>query len=408
MTSDPFFFPAGQTGCLLVHGFSGSPAEMRELGRSLATHDHTVLGLRLAGHVDDPLALHLTPWRDWLASARQGFVTLAERCERVVLVGFSLGGALAALLAYEMPVAGLVMLSTPASLQGDRRLVALPFVRQVLPWYYPYARANFATPAVRADILARAPVGTDLDDPSVQEHIRRNVKISIPAIDELRQCLAAARQILPALSAPALVMQGRLDTVAPPESAQTIYTRLGSTQKELVYWEDTGHQLLVDGPHRRAIYRRVADFVKSVGQLHGRGGTIEGETNPRGRHGAYSGLTPPALVGRSDRYRPHPIQRPRLSAAGLPKSRRAFCPLHQVGRATYLCPARFVDLSLPPALHSAPSICGCRGSPPTLGADKLPPRPGYPNTDRGVYRRLSGRRYCRLRAAEWGSFRYQF
>jgi carboxylesterase len=264
MTSDPFFFVGGSSGCLLVHGFSGSPAEMRQLGQYLAQQGLTVLGIRLAGHHDDPVALHLTPWHDWLASARLGLATLAARCERVVLVGFSLGGALTALLAHETAVAGLVMLATPVALQGDRRLVGLPLVRQVLPWYYPFARANFASPAVRAELLARAPEGTDLDDPSVQAHIRRSVKISIPAIDELRQCLAAAHRALPTIQTPALVMQGRNDTVAAAHSATKIYERLGSAQKQLVYWDETGHQLLVQGPYRQEIYQRVADFAQSV------------------------------------------------------------------------------------------------------------------------------------------------
>jgi carboxylesterase len=264
MSSDPFYFSRGSTGCLLVHGFSGSPAEMRALACHLAQQDVTVLGVRLAGHYGDPLALHYTPWRDWLLSVRQAYATLAERCERVVLVGFSLGGALSALLAHERAVAGLAILAMPIALQGDRRLAALPLVRQLLPWYYPYAHADFSSPVVRSDLLARAPTGTDLDDPSVQAQIRRSVKISIPAIDELRQCLAAACRVLPALPTPALVMQGRNDTVAPAQSAKTIFERLGSAQKEIVYWDDTGHQLLVDGPHRVAIYQRVATFVKRV------------------------------------------------------------------------------------------------------------------------------------------------
>ncbi len=48
--AEPFFFPAGQTGCLLVHGLTGTPKEMYWMGEYLSAHGITVLGVRLAGH----------------------------------------------------------------------------------------------------------------------------------------------------------------------------------------------------------------------------------------------------------------------------------------------------------------------------------------------------------------------
>jgi esterase/lipase len=56
-------------------------------------------------------------------------------------------------------------------------------------------------------------------------------------------------------------MQGRNDLVAPAESPDAIISQIGSEQRELVWWENTGHQLLVIGPHRKAIYRRIAEFL---------------------------------------------------------------------------------------------------------------------------------------------------
>jgi carboxylesterase len=47
-SAEPFYFPGGKTGCLLVHGFTGSPKEMRWMGEYLAGQGYTVLGVRLA------------------------------------------------------------------------------------------------------------------------------------------------------------------------------------------------------------------------------------------------------------------------------------------------------------------------------------------------------------------------
>ena len=69
--AEPFFYPGNETGCLLIHGFTGAPTEMQPLGKYLADCGYSVLGIRLAGHGTGrrpggrcPLvtAFHLSPW----------------------------------------------------------------------------------------------------------------------------------------------------------------------------------------------------------------------------------------------------------------------------------------------------------------------------------------------------------
>ncbi len=66
-TAEPFVFPGGPVGCLLVHGFTGTPKEMRWLGEYLAGQGHTVLGVRLAGHATQPEDMIRARWWDWAA-----------------------------------------------------------------------------------------------------------------------------------------------------------------------------------------------------------------------------------------------------------------------------------------------------------------------------------------------------
>ena len=47
---EPFFMPGNQIGCLLIHGFTGAPKEMRWLGDHLANEgtlcwDHAYSGM---------------------------------------------------------------------------------------------------------------------------------------------------------------------------------------------------------------------------------------------------------------------------------------------------------------------------------------------------------------------------
>ncbi|NNJ09497.1 alpha/beta fold hydrolase [Chloroflexales bacterium ZM16-3] len=258
--TDPFFFHGGPSGCLLIHGFTGGPDEIQGLGEHLASAGHTVLGLRLPGHHGPPDDLASVRWADWLAAVSDGLASLRARCATVSLVGFSLGGALALLAAADQHVDRLALIATPMYLHGGWPVHTLALGRHVMPWYYPLAKASFADPELRAQIMRRAP-DADIDDPQVQSRLRGEVRISIAALDELRMALIHARRALRRVRAPILVMHGRADEVAPLSSPQIILRGVASPRRELVWWDGTGHQLLIHGPHRQAIYRRVETFL---------------------------------------------------------------------------------------------------------------------------------------------------
>jgi carboxylesterase len=236
---------------------------MRGLGEYLAAQGATVLAVRLAGHGSTPEDLQQTRWRDWLASAEQGLQQLQQHCARIIVVGFSLGGALSIMMHHmhrRAQVEKLVLLATPLWLQGDWRLHLLPIARYVVPWFYPLENADLSDPFIQARIRHSAP-DANLDDPATREALRRNVRLPVAAIHELQRVLRVARKHAPRVTTPTLMMHGRDDDTAPPASADELLQRLGSREKRLVWWEQTGHQLLVVGPHREAIYARVAAFI---------------------------------------------------------------------------------------------------------------------------------------------------
>ncbi len=226
-TTEPFFFAGGDTGCLMIHGFGGSPAETYELGQQLAARGHTVCGVRLAGHGGTAEAFYQSRWPAWLASVEQGYDQLRPRCRQVVVVGFSLGGVLGLLLTQRRPVAGLVTMGSRVLVGRTPRFVLAPLLRHVVGWRDP----------------------------------------SLGATAELGGAVRHARRVLPLVQVPALVMHGRDDAIVAPANAEAILRGLASAQKELVWWDNTGHQMLVEGPHRAEVYARIVAFVAGLTPL---------------------------------------------------------------------------------------------------------------------------------------------
>ena len=93
-TAEPFFFPGGSTGVLLVHGFTGAPKEMRWMGEYLHEQGYSVLGVRLAGHATQMEDLNHVKWSDWLNSVEDGYHILKGASEKIVIAGLSMGGIL--------------------------------------------------------------------------------------------------------------------------------------------------------------------------------------------------------------------------------------------------------------------------------------------------------------------------
>lgn len=124
----------GPVGMLLCHGFTGSPASMRPWADHLAAAGFSVEVPRLPGHGTSWQQLNRTQWHDWFAEVERSLLTLAERCDQVVVGGLSVGGCLALRLAevHGSLVRGLVLVN-PAIASSNRALVALPVLRRVRP-----------------------------------------------------------------------------------------------------------------------------------------------------------------------------------------------------------------------------------------------------------------------------------
>jgi carboxylesterase len=94
-TTEPFFWTGGRdVGCLLIHGFTGTPYEMRFLGERLHAAGYSVGGVRLAGHATRVEDLAQSGWSDWDQSVEDGFEQLSRHCSRIVGIGLSMGALL--------------------------------------------------------------------------------------------------------------------------------------------------------------------------------------------------------------------------------------------------------------------------------------------------------------------------
>jgi carboxylesterase len=252
--AEPFFFPGNRTGCLLIHGFTGSPFEMRPMGEYLAGRGYTTLGVRLFAHATQPEDMVRATWQDWMRSVIGGWHLLQGACDRIYLLGLSMGGLLSLMFAAQpyaerYPVAGVVAMSTPYALRPDPRL---PYIK-LLRWFMPR--------------LEKGP--NDFQDAqAAQTHVAYPY-YPTRAIAELRDLVAEVQAALPEVKAPVLLVHSRLDTAngdIDPESMQHIYEQLGSQDKEMLWLESSGHVITRD-QERERLFLAAGEFIERTTKI---------------------------------------------------------------------------------------------------------------------------------------------
>ena len=242
--------PRAQAGVLLLHGFTGTPFEMRLLGESLASDGFAVEGPALAGHVGTTRDLSRTRWPDWLQSAERSLDSLATRCEKVGVCGLSMGALLTAELARRRPsqVAAIGMLAT--ALWLPERAVR-------------FERAISSVPVLREIALPKL-AGSDIRDPEMK---RRNkiaqggAGMPLPALHSLVELGLYLRPRLGGVSQPALVAHGRHDHTIPFACMAEVTRALGSRVITELVLEESFHVLTLD-LERDTVFRAVAAHMR--------------------------------------------------------------------------------------------------------------------------------------------------
>jgi carboxylesterase len=261
----PFVLGDGPGQALLIHGFPGTPAEMRPMATLLARAGWQAHGLLLPGMGADIARLPEMRQSLWLDAARAAWLARLAADPAALLVGNSMGAALALRLAAEAPPGRLILVSPFWNLGGLGTL--LPLLKHVIRTFAPFSRANFGDPVLRRELQRLAP-GIDLDDPTTVSELRTQLRVSTAVLDEVRLLGLAAHEAAGRVRAPVLVLQGTDDRVVRRGSTRRLLLRLAGPVE---YHElPAEHDLvLLDGPTGKQATFIVETSLRTAGPTAG-------------------------------------------------------------------------------------------------------------------------------------------
>ena len=235
-------YKKGPVGCLLVHGFTGSPKEIVELAEYLVRHNITVSSPTLPGHGTHSADLFNYTWRDWYNCVKDAYDELASQCEEIFVVGLSMGGTLALHLAAHNSVDGIV--SMAAALDLPRRKKYMVRILKVI--------IKFHKKRGREDVR----------DKSAKSRLDSYQRYPLYAANQVFQLIDHVRNDLPEIIAPILILHSKYDNTVPFSNSELIFNSVSSKDKRKVDLEQSYHVITVDFDKEK-VEDEVFDFIQS-------------------------------------------------------------------------------------------------------------------------------------------------
>jgi carboxylesterase len=233
---------AGPQGLLLLHGFGGTPSLWTTVANGAAVAGITFRAPLLPGHGTDTADLGRMRFGDWVEATATQVTLLSQRCDQVVLGGFSAGGAVAAAVAATVPVDGLVLVNP--LLAVDEEVTELVVEADESGW------GELPEPDL------------DLADPTGGVGYAHYDAIPTGTLRSVHEHLPSALAGLAGMSAPALLVASRQDHVVGTEWVQVVANRL-RTPPEVV-WLDESHHVAPLDLERDQLAAAIVRFVFSL------------------------------------------------------------------------------------------------------------------------------------------------
>jgi carboxylesterase len=239
--AEPYSHDGGDTGVLLLHGFTGSPKSMKPWGEFLASHGYTVRVPRLPGHGTRWQDMNITTWQDWYAEADRSFRELAARSSQVFVMGLSMGGSLTLRL---------------AEMKGD----AIAGIVLVNPAVHSERPDRFALPIIKHVIGSFPGISNDIKKPGQDEGAYD--RIPLKAAHSLTHLWSAVKTDIAAIDQPLLLFRSAEDHVVEASNAAWILSHVSSTDVREIVLMDSFHVATLDND-ADLIHRESLDFLRA-------------------------------------------------------------------------------------------------------------------------------------------------
>lgn len=240
----PIFYPAAQPSSthavLLLHGFTGSPLDLKKLTNFLKNQGCACYAPIYSGHGLGAEALMNTSVDLWWQDALSAFEFLQSHgYAHISVIGHSMGGVFALRLAQ---LHQLTSVSTMCSPIQKRPVDDLK--NRLINYAQEYKKFE-QKQAIQ-----------------IEQEVAEFAVSDFSILDKLSEFTALTGENLAKVECPVQVLQGELDDLCYQDSAALIYQQVSSTSREIKTYPNSGHMLMQEADHHQ-VFRDIVSLLGS-------------------------------------------------------------------------------------------------------------------------------------------------
>jgi len=226
-------------GVYIIHGFSNTTYEVKELAKFLGNSGFHTIANNLPGHGTTVEECNRVKYTDWIQASKQDVATLASKSKKIYIIGCSMGAVLSLYLASIFPINGVIVAGT------------------VLKFKNPF-EVNFLVPLFGRFI-------------KVSKKIKKNKKTkfygyrSYPllALLQFRKLNKIVRKKLGTISSPILIIHSNNDNMSMRKNLSIVKHSIKSKKKQILIVDNAHHNLFDENPDQKLIFNEVLQFLNS-------------------------------------------------------------------------------------------------------------------------------------------------
>ncbi len=242
------FNPNAKNGVYLIHGFSSTTYEVKKLAQHLANQGYYVQADNLPGHATSIEDCNLTTHSEWLNFMEQKIATMYTTCDKVIVMGVSMGGVIALHLGTIFPLDGVVAAGTLFKFKNEFNVRILVRFLHRFKTQIP-KRKTFDPEALKI----------------INHDFYGYTHYPLIALNEMRKMVDKVRNKIHKISSPVLLIHSKIDKTALFENYELIKNLLTTPDLSTLILNKTGHHVFDPiASDREEIFSKISQFTNNI------------------------------------------------------------------------------------------------------------------------------------------------
>ena len=227
-------------GVYIIHGFSNTTYEVRDLAKFLGKNGFHAVAKNLPGHGTTIEECNRVKYTDWVNHAKQDIAELSSQSKKIYVIGCSMGAVLSLYIASIFPINGLVVAGT------------------VLKFRNPF-EVNILVPLLGRFVKISKKKNQD----------KKNTKFygyrhyPLLALLQFRKLIKIVLKKINTISCPALIIHSKNDKMSIEENVSILKKTMEPQKQKILIVDHAHHNLFDTNPDQQLIFTNILNFLNS-------------------------------------------------------------------------------------------------------------------------------------------------